>query len=286
MRGRESRGPVTPGAAPAPPRPPVSAPVIGISTKSLASVGPPPGVEPASSVVGHAYVEAVWRAGGVPWPVPLRPGDTTLARTVFERLDGLLLPGGTDIDVRRYGPDPRRPTQPPDPARDDAELAMARWAVDAGLPLFGICRGMQLLNVAMGGTLWHDVDETGPRRLRHDWFPLSAHPRDLLAHEVRSAPGSRLRTLLGGGPVRVNSLHHQAVRELGAGLVVTARAPDGVVEALEAPDHPFLLGVQWHPEELVADGAMLGLFRAFVAAATARGGEAADGAAVPVLAAG
>lgn len=207
-------------------------------------------------------VQGVERAGG--WPVLLPPDLSPAARRgVLARLDGLLLSGGGDLDPARYGAPPHPLAAGIDPARDETELTLARWAVAEARPLFGICRGAQVLNVALGGTLYGEVAEH-PGALRHTYPSEAAAERP---HPVQVAEGSRLAALLGLPVLAVNSLHHQAVRALAPRLRAAARAPDGLIEAVELPDHPFALAVQWHPESLPDMPEMQRLFAGFVAAA-------------------
>jgi putative glutamine amidotransferase len=184
------------------------------------------------------------------------------------RLDGLLFSGGGDLDPATYGAPPHRLVAGVDLQRDAAELALARWASVEGRPLFGICRGLQVLNVALGGSLYADVSQH-PGAIRHTYSP--GFPTDLRPHDVRVEPGTCLADLLGAPRVAVNSLHHQASQSLAPGLVAAAFAPDGLVEAVELPGHPFALAVQWHPECLPGAPEMQRLFAAFVAAAAAHG---------------
>ena len=139
-------------------------------------------------------------------------------------------------------------------------------AVNNGMPFLGICRGLQLINVGLGGTLYADIADQVPGADKHDYYP--DWERDYLAHPVEVDLGTRLADIIGGGKVDVNSLHHQSVDKVAADLVVTAKAPDGVVEAVELPDHPFGLAVQWHPEWLTAHSRMRALFAAFADAVT------------------
>jgi putative glutamine amidotransferase len=148
------------------------------------------------------------------------------------------------------------------------ELAFARWAIEEGKPLFGLCRGLQIVNVALGGTLYQDIAAQRSDAIKHDYFPTAGFSRDHLAHPVTVASGSRLDALVGTAPLRVNSMHHQAVKDLAPGLVPTAVAPDGLIEAVEFPESPFVLGVQWHPESLTErDPRMHRLVAGFVEAA-------------------
>jgi putative glutamine amidotransferase len=213
-----------------------------------------------------AYINAVALAGGAPLLIPLVAEEISL-RAIFEILDGLLLTGGVDFAPARYGETPHPNLGAVDELRDEVEIILARWAVDADLPTFGICRGIQTLNVALGGTLYQDIPAQIPGALTHPYQPGNA--RDYIAHTVEITPHSQLGSLLpAGAPVEVNSMHHQAVRDLAPGLVVTARAPDGVIEAAEDPKKRFVLAVQWHPEEMVErHPPMRALFSALVAAA-------------------
>ena len=153
-----------------------------------------------------------------------------------------------------------------DAARDTVELTLARWALAEGLPVLGLCRGIQVLNVAAGGTLYQDIASQVPGSLKHDFWP--DHPRNYLAHQVTVNGDSHLAAIFSQGQVAVNSSHHQAVKDLAPNFRAVAWAPDGVIEAIEGHDHPFALGVQWHPEDLVDDAPhMRRLFEDFVSAA-------------------
>ncbi len=242
-----------------------SRPVIGIVMQSLDAVG---GYRSASWTVGQAYVRVLVEAGALPWLVPPLPGDEATLRAVFDRLDGVFLMGGVDVDPALYGEERRAVCDRPDPARDAAEMALVRWAAAEDRPLLGVCRGIQAINVACGGSLYQDLADQHPGAIKHDWFSSAGHPRDYLAHEVRVRAGSRLAGVLGCDVLPVNSLHHQGIRRLAPGLVVTASAPDGLVEAVERPGSRYLVGVQWHPEELTrTQPAMRRLFEDFIAAA-------------------
>jgi putative glutamine amidotransferase len=238
-------------------------PVIGITTHSLHAVSGVSEGQPPGFAVGQAYVQALGAAGALAWPIPLIPEDPVMLERLVGHIDGLLIPGGTDLDPTHYGEEPLPTVELPDSPRDLTELALIRLALDRGLPVLGICRGMQTLNVAAGGTLHQHVAGD----VRHDYYDRSI-PRDHLAHSVHMQGDSRVYRVVRTEELPVNSLHHQAVRTLGDGLVATGFAPDGLVEAMEIPEHPYAVGVQWHPEELVAnDDRMLGLFVDFVRAA-------------------
>jgi len=214
----------------------------------------------------RAYVEAVTAAGGAPVLIPLNLNERAL-RAIYERLDGLLLAGGGDLDAKHYGEAIHEKCGQVDEARDVVELTLARWSLAEGLPVLGLCRGIQVLNVAAGGTLYQDIASLMPCSLKHhDLGP--DHSRKYLAHQVTINGDSRLAAILGQSQVGVNSMHHQTVKDLAPGFRVVARAPDGVIEAIEGHDHPFALAVQWHPEELVEDAPpMRRLFEEFVSVA-------------------
>jgi putative glutamine amidotransferase len=244
-------------------------PVIGVTTQSMPGV---PGERSPSWVVGRRYVEVLRQVGAVPWVIPLLPADPDTLREIFTRLDGVFLTGGADVHPGRYGEPPHPRLGPTDPDRDAVEIDLLRFARTEGLPVLAVCRGMQVLNVAWGGTLYQDVAAQVPGALKHDHTPTLQNPsrRDLV-HDVTVTPGSRLRRLLGASLVPVNSLHHQAVKDLAPGLTASAFAPDGVVEGVEAAGG-FVVGVQWHPEELTDDRPeMRQLFAAFTEAAAGRG---------------
>jgi putative glutamine amidotransferase len=209
---------------------------------------------------------AVERAGGLPILIPAGLDAATL-RALYDRLDGVLIPGGGDINPARYNATAHPLTAGIDDARDALEISVAQWAAADDRPLLGICRGHQLVHVALGGALIQDIASQVTTTIQHD-NPVD-RPRDLI-HPVSIEAGSRLASVVGSTGCTVNSLHHQAVARPAPDLRVTAHAPDGVVEASELPDHRFFLAVQWHPEDLAADPAMLRLFEGLVEAARER----------------
>ncbi|MBU0491571.1 MAG: gamma-glutamyl-gamma-aminobutyrate hydrolase family protein [Chloroflexi bacterium] len=218
---------------------------------------------------GHnqVYARAVVGAGGLPVLLPLLP-EPDLLRELFDRLDGILLSGGRDVDPAHFHEQLHPKTVLVPPASDEVELTLARWALAENKPALGICRGHQVLNVAAGGTLYQDIPSQCPSPLGidHTWHP--ERPRDQIAHTVTAVPGTRLAAIIGTDPLPVNSSHHQAVRHLAPAFVAGAWTPDGVLEGLERPGETFCVGVQFHPEELwQRDPRALALFRALVEAA-------------------
>ncbi len=212
--------------------------------------------------VRQTYCRVLRAVGGAPILIPLLEDDETLL-DVCERLDGLLLAGGGDIKPQRFGQTRLAKLKSVDPPRDRVELLLVRRAVDDGLPVLAICRGLQVLNVALGGTLYQDISMQVPNALRHDFHP--DHPRNYLGHDVLVRPGTRLADVVGVGRLAVNSFHHQSAKDVAPALAVAASAPDGVIEAVECQDRRFIVGVQWHPEDLVEDDPrMKRLFGAFV----------------------
>jgi putative glutamine amidotransferase len=213
------------------------------------------------------YLEAVKRTGGEPFELDYNqdsPAD------VVQRLEGLMLTGGGDVNPALYGEEPNDTFQPSEPGRDEYEIALIRAASDASVPVFAICRGMQVLNVALGGTLIQDIPSMVNGAAQHS----VPEPRYHLAHEVWVAKGTRLAALMAekleGDTCQVNSRHHQAVKVVAPGWEVSGTAPDGVIEAIEQPGDVFRLAVQWHPENFWRTGEFRPLFEAFVEAARAR----------------
>jgi putative glutamine amidotransferase len=235
-------------------------PLIGVTTSITI------GAHPERAYVNSAYLRAVQAAGGV--PVLLPPTlDAEGRRQLLAEVNGLLLTGGGDVDPARFGEEPHATVSDVAPARDDLEIEATRAALDGRRPVLAICRGLQVLNVALGGSLHQDVASEPGSPIRH----RQAEPRDQPSHRVKVAPASRLAEVLGAEEVDVNSMHHQAVNALGRGLVPVAWAPDDIVEGLELDDRRrFVVAVQWHPEELVGHSeAARRLFAALVRAAGA-----------------
>ena len=203
------------------------------------------------------YEESLARAGAQVRPLAPSLGG---ADEALDGLDALVLTGGGDVDPQHYGEAPHPTFSPAEPGRDAFELALARAALDRGMPLLAICRGVQVLNVAAGGSLVQDIETQVPGALVHR---VETTP-SAIAHEVWVATGSALARLLAdrieGDALLVNSRHHQAVKQLAPGFVASATAPDGVIEAIERPDLPFCVGVQWHPENFWRTGEFRALF--------------------------
>jgi len=241
------------------------APLIGITTSVTVDK------IPERAYVNGTYIRAVQDAGGI--PVLLTPHFTPeVQAALWQRLDGLILTGGGDIEPERFGEARHPAVDDVSPARDDLEIGLTQRAIGDDVPLFAICRGIQVLNVALGGTLVQDIPSEWPNALGHS----QKAPRHEPTHAVKvMGEGTRLGRVLGTLEVDVNSMHHQAIKQLGDGLREVAWAPDGIVEGIEMPgEDRFVLGVQWHPEELVGhDQAARNLFAAIVEAARRRAGR-------------
>jgi putative glutamine amidotransferase len=241
-------------------------PLIGVTTSITARTVASP-LRPERAYVNSAYVAAVQHAGAVPLLLPPQLDDAARG-ALLERLDGVLLTGGGDIDPARFD-EPAHPTvSDVSLARDALEIALVEHAIDRDLPILAVCRGLQVLNVALGGSLYQDVGTDPGTQLAHS----QTAPRHVPTHGVKITPGSRLAGVLGVDALGVNSLHHQAIKSLGRGLRVVAAAEDGIVEGAELDDPArFALGVQWHPEEMVAESEPARrLFRALVDASALR----------------
>jgi putative glutamine amidotransferase len=248
-------------------------PLIAVTTSEVRSIDAvvlTPQGEPAQHemALGLRYLEAIESAGGIPVVVP--PLHIGLVEQLLERIDGVCLSGGPDLDPVSYGARPHEHTGPTQHRLDAFELALARAADARGLPILAVCRGLQVLNVARGGTLHQHLPEQVGERIKHRQEAAGTFP----THWVTLQPSSKLETILGRHRTKVNSFHHQAVATLGDGLVVTGRASDGTIEGVEAIDREFVVGVQWHAETLVDRPGQAALFSSFVQAARVR--EAAD----------
>jgi putative glutamine amidotransferase len=239
--------------------------LIGVTTSELrlaSQVRREPHGEPArvEMALGMSYLRAVERAGGL--PVVLPPLELDRISPLLDRLSGVLLSGGPDLDPAAYGSAAHPELGPTEPQLDLFEVQLAREADARGLPILGICRGAQALNIARGGTLHQHLPEITDGSVAH----RQSEPGHEATHEVRIAPQSELAAVLGCRRAAVNSFHHQAVDRLGSDLQAVAWAEDGVIEGVEQRGGPLLLGVQWHAETLIDDPAQLALFRCLVAA--------------------
>jgi putative glutamine amidotransferase len=251
------------------------APLIGVTTSEVRPTQlthPRPHSDPArpEMALGMTYMRTIQRAGGVPVVLPPLAGPAVA--TLLDRVDGICLSGGPDIDPTAYRGDAHPQLGPTWRELDELEIGVAREADRRGIPILGICRGAQTLNVLRGGDLHQHVPELGDG-VEH----RQSGPGEVLAHTIEIEPGTRLAEIVGDGPLEVNSFHHQAVNELGRDLIVSARSRDGLIEAIEDPRHPFLIGLQWHAEFLDQRPAEAQLFRAFVDASRRRRTELAEG---------
>jgi len=234
-------------------------PVIGVTCDTE--------VRPLRFSQSKAYIDALIKAGGAPTLIP-HAGSTDSLRATYERLDGILVSGGADVAAYRYGAADTGLCMGVDEARDECDWSIVGWAIEDERPVLAICRGSQALNVIFGGTLYQDLGHQYPGELvRHRCE--AGDSCGFVTHPITIEPGSLTASLMGAegaGVVVGKSGHHQAIKDLGQGLVVTARTSDGVIEGVEAHGFRFVVGVQWHPEETTDDPAMLRLLTGFVAA--------------------
>jgi putative glutamine amidotransferase len=216
-------------------------PMIGITTRAiLVRAGQK---ERPGDSVPRGYVRGVEESGGI--PILLPTVDPSLAPRILDRIDGLILAGGEDVHPRLYGEEPVVEIDAVDERRDHFEIALVRAARERDLPTFGVCRGIQVMNVALGGTLYQDIPSATGSRTSHTQKSVE----DCLWHRIEVERGSLLSRLVGEGEVSTNSFHHQALKSIGAGLRVVAKSlSDGLVEGVEDPSRRWFLGVQWHPE--------------------------------------
>jgi putative glutamine amidotransferase len=236
----------------------MTAPLIGITTyRTHNRYGHP------QICLSEAYITSLAQACALPVLVPLGLSELDLEALV-SRLDGVLFSGGGDVEPERYGSQPHHLVDNIDLDRDRVELHLLQKTLAAGQPFLGICRGLQVINVALGGTLYEDILNQKPGSLRHS--TPDELPRYHLAHPVRIEPNSLLLKILSHTEVQVNSQHHQGIRRLASDLKPTAFAPDGIIEAFELPTARYGLAVQWHPEWLQEYPPMQALFRSFVEA--------------------
>lgn len=256
-----SHQPIIPSARPRP--------LIGVPGQTLQAIDGIPEGLPLSWVMNHRYFIALTSVGAVPVMIPLLADDEAL-RATYERLDGVFLAGGVDVDPASYKEDKLDVCGRTDPDRDRVELLLTRWALEDGKPVLGVCRGLQVINVACGGALLQDIPATTDRFIKHDYFPMQGFERDYLSHDATVAPDSRFARIYGSSSILVNSMHHQGISRLGDGLEATIHAPDGLIEGVEGTGNGFMMGVQWHPEMLIdGDPGTRRLFEEFVEAAAA-----------------
>ncbi len=238
----------------------MSKPLIGITCSSSAN-----DVHAANPQdrLNCAYSRAVALAGGIPVLIP-NVAEPDLIAAYLGKIDGLMLSGGYDLEPMLFGEDKLSDTVETDPPRDRAEIPLIGKALKSNMPILAICRGIQSLNVALGGSLFQDI----PIQITSDIIHRQPGGRSEMSHAVKVSADSTTRALVQSDAFRVNSFHHQAIKGLGRDLIVTARAEDGIVEAVEIPGDRFVVGVQWHPEELVhVSEEARNLFQGFVAAA-------------------
>jgi putative glutamine amidotransferase len=236
-------------------------PLIGIPTFHDTTL---PDKMPQRFAMSRPYITALNLAGAAPILIPLALAPDVL-RSIFDRIDGLFLAGGGDLDPSCYRQGVHPKTEGVDPLRDEAEMLLAHWALAEHKPLLGVCRGAQALNVAAGGTLIQDIEDFVPNAIRHQYYP--DFPREHVAHDIETVSATRLGDML-GTTARINSFHHQAIDKVAPGFKAAAFAPDGIIEAIERESDTFTVAVQWHPESLVTtDAGMMRLFTTFVNAA-------------------
>ncbi|HKM43456.1 MAG TPA: gamma-glutamyl-gamma-aminobutyrate hydrolase family protein [Limnochordia bacterium] len=213
--------------------------------------------------VVNTYIQAVIKAGGIPILIPYQPKEQIFR--ILEGLDGLVLPGGDDVDPSRYGENPIIQCGAIDPHWDDLDLWAAGFALDSNMPILAICRGCQVLNVALGGTLVQDI----PTQIKDPLKHAQQAPRWYASHDITVQSASLLGNIWEHDPKKVNSYHHQSIAKVGKGLRIVASAPDGVIEAVESTEHRFVLGLQWHPELMTDHYPVAGrLFKHFIQAAS------------------
>lgn len=232
--------------------------IIGITTNQSKNA-----YDQATVLLHQSYIDAVMQAGGVPVLVPSSISANGW-KSLYDHLDGILFSGGGDISLDYFKGEPHARIDGVEPLRDTLELNMLHEAVSDGKPFLGICRGCQMVNVGLGGTLYTHLPDQLPGALDHDY---PGNRRTVLVHEVKIEEGTRIAEVLGEPIVKVNSHHHQGLKDIPLILRVAGHAPDGLVEAVELPDHPFGIAVQWHPEWLTDQKPTRNLFGAFVEAA-------------------
>jgi putative glutamine amidotransferase len=233
-------------------------PLIGITTNQSTNAN-----GQATVMLMQSYINAIIEAGGVPVLIPSMIHDDGWD-ALYPRLDGILFSGGGDIALEHFSGEPHPRVYNVDPERDSIELKLIHASASDGKPFLGICRGAQLVNVGLGGTLYTHIPDQLPGALDHAYPGLL---RRVLVHEIKVEEGTRIAEIMGEPILKVNSLHHQGLKDIAPSLRVAGHAPDGLVEAVELPGHPFGIAVQWHPEWLTDQESTRKLFRRFVEAA-------------------
>ena len=211
----------------------------------------------------QSYIHAIMQADGVPVLIPSMIAEDGWD-ALYSRLDGVLFSGGGDIGLEYSPGEPHPRIDDVELERDSVEFKLIKVSASDGKPFLGICRGIQVVNVALGGTLYTHIPDQLPNALDHSY---PGNKRTVLVHEIKIEEGTRIAEILGEPIVKVNSLHHQGLKDIAPSLRVAGHAPDGLVEAVELPDHPFGIAVQWHPEWLTDQQPTRNLFRKFVEAA-------------------
>ena len=230
-------------------------PLIGITTRNgKDSDGHP------LTALQHSYLNAIVQAGGVPIPIPSMLAEEDFL-DLYSRLDGILFSGGGDVSIEYFNGSAHPRIGEVDNGRDTTEITLMRTAVNDGKPLLGICRGVQVMNIALGGTLYTHIPDQLKGALDHDY---PGHLRRVIVHPVNVDETTRSAEIFGETLLNVNSLHHQGLKDIAPSLRVAGHAPDGLVEVVEITDHPYAVAVQWHPEWLTDQPAMQRLFKSFV----------------------
>ncbi|MDG0032077.1 gamma-glutamyl-gamma-aminobutyrate hydrolase family protein [Priestia sp. Y58] len=232
--------------------------LIGISGSIIVDQGGRfPGYKRA--YVNNDYIESTALSGGVPFVLPVLE-DEEMIKAQAESIDGLILSGGQDVNPLLYGEEPTTKTGSPFLARDQSEQLLLKHVIDHGKPVLAICRGLQILNVAYGGTLYQDMSDIKESFIKHDQYNNTSDP----SHSIMIKDGTRLHDLYGNQAL-INSFHHQAIKDVAPGFEVSAWAKDGVIEAIEKQGNQFVVGVQWHPEMMAKEHtSMLNLFKLFM----------------------
>lgn len=226
---------------------------LAASSAKVPIIGIPTAWDTGYDLVSKTYTTSVFRAGGIPLVIPMSTNATEIAM-VIERVDGVLLPGGEDVDPIWFGEEPIPGLGEVIPERDEFEFLVLSEAEKRQLPVMGVCRGVQVMNIYYNGTLWQDIGsqayESGIQRVKHS---QDAAMKDV-THSITLQEGTNMQKLIGKSKTRVNSFHHQAIRDVAPGFTATAVAADGIIEGIEKIDRPNVFGVQWHPEGMVKVG--------------------------------